>query len=161
MKPRPSDDESSMDSRDGALTPKSTSWVRSGDDVEAAHDRCEVDLTVAERCCFDEIVAPMWTLRVTRGHRSAVFERARTYVFFGIVGMSVSVAALGWLPLAVSFAGFVVAVAAFSGLCLHVAGSTWGRWTGRSWGLLATAGGVVVAWIAASALLVRSAKRST
>ena len=160
MNPTSGDYKPSMDPHDGA----GTSWVRSRarDGVETRHDRCQVGLTVAEQRCFDAMVAPMWSLRITRGRRSTVFGRDRTCLLFGVLGMVASVVSLGTLPLAVSFAGLVVALVAFVELSQHAAGSTWWPTVRRSLGLVVTVCElVVVGVIVACAFVVRAVKRTS
>lgn len=164
MTTRRSDDESSRNPHDGAATSWATSWARSGagHHGETQHDRCEVDLTTAERRCFDEIVAPMWALRITRGRRSAVFGRGGTCLVVGLAGIVGSVIALAALPLVVSFTAFVLAVVAFAELSEHAAGSSRCRWATKSFGLVVTACELsVVAIFVASAFVVRAVRRST
>lgn len=134
---------------------------RAGVDVGTGHDS-GVRLSLAEQRGFEEIVAPMWTLRLTRGRRSSIFGRDRTCLVCGVLGIVCSVVALGTSPLAVAFAGFVLALVAFDELSQHAAGSGWWQWTRRSLGWAATLWELlVVVAIVASAFVVRSATRRT
>jgi hypothetical protein len=116
------------DIRAPGLSPRSSAY-------SGAHDRCGVFLSVVEQRRFNEIVAPMWTLRLTRGRRASIFGRARTCSLFGIVGILFSIVALGTLPVVASFAGFVLALVTFQESSRHVGDTRWWRRTRRSVGL--------------------------
>lgn len=118
-----------MDSDDETRAPGVRPHSRG--DVEGAHDRCGVFLSVDEQRRFDEIMAPMWMLRMTRGRRAS-FLGGWTCLILGVAGIVISLAALGTLPLVVSFAGFVLALGTITEFSRNVADSGWWRRVRRS-----------------------------
>ena len=122
-----------MDPDDDARAPGL--WPRSGGGGAGAHDRCGVFLSADEQRRFEEIVAPMWLLRMTRGRRASFLGRGWTYLVLGISGIVISLAALGTLPVVVSFAGFVLAVVTLTEFSRNVADSGWWRRARRLLGL--------------------------